>query len=428
MKAGLLVLAALLVWGGAQAAGTTVTQQFYSIALQENRWVQVYLPEGYDPGGTTLYPAIYFLHGANGNHSTYPELISYLNSLIESGQIAPVIAVKPDGSGCSWPPYWEGCGWVDSELQGDYETYLVEDVIGFAEQNFRIRPDPAARAIMGHSMGAFGAMHAGLKHPEMFAAIAALSGYPDFEEMRNQHVPLILSEQQSAHGDPPWIYTPQSLFTGAWFMFAGGFSPNSDAPPYSVDFPLDPYGDIIPDVWARWLEHDPAALANALTPDSAPAIYFDCGTGDSFYLYPINQAFDAHLTALGIPHGFQSFAGGHWVPSRIGVALRFIDSALSEISATDEGGGALLEDGIVRLAVINPSMGDCVVRFTTDRAGPAVLEAFDVQGRRIATVLDGTLGAGAHEVTWDTDGVPAGFYLVRLQAAGYRETRSVVVR
>lgn len=422
-KSVVLVLVALFAGSSrGLAAGTVSSVQFPSAALGEDRWVQVYLPEGYDPGGSIDYPAIYFLHGANGNHSGYPELINHLNNLIDTEQIRPVVVIKPDGSGCPWPPNWEGCGWVDSELQGSYESFLVEDVISWAESTYRIISDPGARGIMGHSMGGFGCMHAALKHPEMFAGVAALSGYPHFEELRNQHVPVILNENSG----PPYAYSPNGVFTGAWFMFSGGFSPNLEDPPDYIDFPLGQDGVIIPEVWARWLEHDPAALALALTPETAPAIYFDCGTSDPFLLSPINDAFDALLTSLAIPHEYYRWTGGHWSPGRLAVGLRFLDAAFE----LEEAGVPAVDAGvrIASLDVPNPMRGRVEIGFETTRPGAASLRVFDLLGRLTATIMDRNLNAGIHRVAWSADDLTGGMYFFQLRAGGDKETRVVVVK
>jgi S-formylglutathione hydrolase FrmB len=415
-------------WSDAFSAGTVENVQFYSDALDMNRAIQVYLPDGYDPEGSTDYPAIYFLHGAGGSHLDYPELIIYLNNLIETEQIEPVIVIKPDGGGCLWLPYWEGCGWVNSELQGNYEDFLVQDVIAFAEANYLILQDPEKRAIMGHSMGAFGSMHAALRHPDMFVAVAALSGYLHFDEMWNQHMPLIINEQYAAHGDPPWEYTlSDGVFTGAWFMLAGGFSPNLDNPPNYVDLPMDPYGDVIPAVWTRWLEHDPATIASSLPPPAAPEIYFDCGTGDGFYLHPINVAFDTHLTDLGIPHEFQSFAGGHYVPARLAIALEFIDDAFQGVTAVGESDAVHGGLSVASFRVQNPARESVAVYFETVTSGQAMLDVFDIHGRHTASIVTHHLQAGTHLIRWDTGGIPAGVYFLRLNTAGGRATQKVVV-
>ena len=63
-------------------------------------------------------------------------------------------------------------------------------------------------------------------------------------------------------------------------------------------------------------------------------------------------------------------------------------------------------------------------RFALPNAAEARLDILDPAGRRVATLIEGRLPAGAHEVLWNgsgTDGTPAaaGLYFVRLQCAGH---------
>ena len=77
--------------------GTLTNIAFFSNSLETNRYVQIYLPEGYNPGDSTRYPVIYLLHGASGNHNSFPWLKNILDTLIGNNYISPVIVVKPDG-------------------------------------------------------------------------------------------------------------------------------------------------------------------------------------------------------------------------------------------------------------------------------------------------------------------------------------------
>lgn len=254
MKKHFLVIAALLLGQTAFAAGTVVTRQFFSDALGETRSVQVYTPDGYVQGGGHLYPTIYYLHHANGSHLMNPGLVAALNQGISEGSLEPVIVVSPNGLGCVWG-FFLGCGWVNSVTQGNFEDFVVDDVVAWTEAEYDVAPSRDMRAIMGGSMGAFGSMHAALKHPDVFAAVASHSGYLDFSELVAQHQPVLLSEQG---GPPPWTWTPTSgLFISAWFLLSGGFSPDPGNPPYLVDFPLDSNGAVIPAVMDQWFTFDP---------------------------------------------------------------------------------------------------------------------------------------------------------------------------
>ncbi len=72
----------------------------------------------------------------------------------------------------------------------------------------------------------------------------------------------------------------------------------------------------------------------------------------------------------------------------------------------------------------NPSRGQAQVTFTLDAASPVVLEVYDLLGRRVATLENGTLPAGPHTRAW-SDAAPAGIYYVRLQTGGEVHTQSL---
>jgi hypothetical protein len=82
-------------------------------------------------------------------------------------------------------------------------------------------------------------------------------------------------------------------------------------------------------------------------------------------------------------------------------------------------------------AVPNPARGEAELRFTLPAPGPAMLEVFDVTGRRIARWSWTGLAGGAHAVRWDgraADGARpvVGVVLYRLTAAGTTLVRKSV--
>jgi flagellar hook assembly protein FlgD len=71
----------------------------------------------------------------------------------------------------------------------------------------------------------------------------------------------------------------------------------------------------------------------------------------------------------------------------------------------------------------NPFQGTTSVRFGLAHAARVRLELFDLAGRRVRTLIDGDLEAGAHATTWDGRddhgaSVRAGVYFVRFVAPG----------
>ncbi|MBD3160905.1 MAG: T9SS type A sorting domain-containing protein [Candidatus Eisenbacteria bacterium] len=80
----------------------------------------------------------------------------------------------------------------------------------------------------------------------------------------------------------------------------------------------------------------------------------------------------------------------------------------------------------------NPFFPATTFSFELEHADRVLLEVLDLQGRRIRTLVDGTVGAGRHEITWsgrDEAGreVSAGTYFYRLRAAGITYTRKAVL-
>jgi len=79
----------------------------------------------------------------------------------------------------------------------------------------------------------------------------------------------------------------------------------------------------------------------------------------------------------------------------------------------------------------NPFRAGTTVAFRTRATSPVTVELFDVQGRRVRTLVDGrALPAGSHAVEWDGltragDVAPDGVYFCRLTADGRTESRKM---
>ena len=77
----------------------------------------------------------------------------------------------------------------------------------------------------------------------------------------------------------------------------------------------------------------------------------------------------------------------------------------------------------------NPFSSVTTINYSIDRAGPVNLEVFDIEGRRIATLVEGTQAAGQHSVGFDASRLPSGTYLYRLvNAKGIQSKKMIVTR
>ena len=132
-------------------------------------------------------------------------------------------------------------------------------------------------------------------------------------------------------------------------------------------------------------------------------------------------------TGLAEPVEFQWGPDGQlwWVSMSDGTVHRISAQSVSGIPPTASSERLLLT------AMPNPTSGRVRFAYTLPHAGQARLAVYDLSGRRIATLADGTLPAGRHLVDWngqDAAGrqVTAGVYMVAIDLDGRRVTQRVV--
>jgi hypothetical protein len=77
----------------------------------------------------------------------------------------------------------------------------------------------------------------------------------------------------------------------------------------------------------------------------------------------------------------------------------------------------------------NPFNPSTKVHFSLSRPGEVRLEAFTLEGRRAAILLQGWRPAGTWSVTWEASGQPSGIYLLRLvSAAEIRTAKALLLK
>ncbi len=74
----------------------------------------------------------------------------------------------------------------------------------------------------------------------------------------------------------------------------------------------------------------------------------------------------------------------------------------------------------------NPFNPGTQIRFHIPAAGRVVLKVFDVLGREVVTLAEGSFAPGVHTVTFDATGLASGVYLSRLEAGGVVQTRRMM--
>jgi hypothetical protein len=96
------------------------------------------------------------------------------------------------------------------------------------------------------------------------------------------------------------------------------------------------------------------------------------------------------------------------------------------IPSTTTGVG---DDPQARLALSaprpNPATARAAVTLTLDRGGPVEVAAYDVRGRRVATLHQGPLPAGTHALSLQGPSLPSGTYFIRATTGGRTAVRRI---
>jgi S-formylglutathione hydrolase FrmB len=148
-------------------------RRIWSPALCEWRDLYVYLPPGYDPEQS--YPLVLFLHGFLQDEVNFLENpVPQLDQAIACGEMPPVIVAAPDGSIKGRPTVHHSYSLFANTKVGNYEDYLLVDVWNFLMENFPIRPEPEAHALVGVSFGGGAAFRVAIEHRDNFKTVVGV--------------------------------------------------------------------------------------------------------------------------------------------------------------------------------------------------------------------------------------------------------------
>jgi S-formylglutathione hydrolase FrmB len=306
------------------------------------RRVPIYLPPDYGVG-EQRYPVVYFLAGFSGGgvyllgESVWGETLPQrVDRLVRSGAVRPMVVVMPD---CL--TRFGGSQYINSAGTGRYADHLISELVPFIDARYRTLADREHRVVMGKSSGGYGASVLAMRRPDVFGLAADHSGDKYFELCYRADIPASVAAlaryEHSAARFVAGFPQPPAERGRNWFTLvnmvamASCYSPNPTAPA-GFDLPFDEYtAELRPDVWARWLAHDPIELAatHAEALRSLRLYYIDCGRWDEHHLQYGDRIYASRLTGLGVPHTYDEFDGGHMnVGHRYDVSLRAISAAL----------------------------------------------------------------------------------------------------
>ena len=256
-----------------------------------------------------------------------------MNRLISQRKCGPMILVLID---CF--TRFGGNQYINSSATGKYEDYIINEIVPFVDKTYNI----SDRAVWGKSSGGYGSIVLGMRHPEIFRAIADHSGDSAFEYCYIQDFAKALDAFREAGGPKTWLDNfwkkpnrhqqkdgpPLNILA-----MSAHYSPNPKSGELGVDLPFDlKTGEILQNVWNRWLLWDPVRMVEKYRKNLSKLklIYIDCGTKDEFNLHLGARILHSKLEKMKIKHFYEEFDDGHMnISYRYDVSLPKIYLALS---------------------------------------------------------------------------------------------------
>ena len=326
--------------------GTKERVKVHSKALEGNligdpadRDVTVYLPPSYQSNPEKRFPVLYMLHGFTDNDSQWFGWESHwinLQDVIEQslaeGLSKEMIVVMPNAYN-----RFKGSMYASSATIGDWETFVTQELVNYVDSNYRTLPNKKSRGLAGHSMGGYGTLRLGMKYPEVYSAIYALS--PCCMDGGASTNPELMKKLESLTPDQ---LQETSFFEIAALATSAAFAPNPKNPPLYLDLPAkdgSPRQDVINKIIAnRTLNYVDQYILNL---KKLRAIAIDAGLQDRG-ISEATKTLHEVLDSYQIKHFYESYEGDHLnrIAERIQTkALPFFSENLAFQSEIIENGG-----------------------------------------------------------------------------------------
>lgn len=300
----------------------------FPVAGPTKRKLPVYLPPQYDPQRASGYPVALILSGWGSRSASYLaddsafgiSLEERFDRAILDGKIPPCIIAFPDGT-----TRFGGSQYLNSPALGYYSDYLCDEIVELIDSKFNTDARPERRALLGHSSGGFGAIINGVLRPDRFSFICSSAGDSYFEVSLLPMIRFVVEEIEKSRGIENFLKeylehpNPKSLSRtkGEAMMLlslAPCYAPNIANAPLFGDLFFDLHsGEIIPEIWEKYLSWDPIHFIprHSEAAQKLKFILLDAGKSDEYGLQLGHRQIAKQLMNLKIPHEISEFPGGH---------------------------------------------------------------------------------------------------------------------
>jgi len=301
----------------AQQQGTKERIKVHSQALEGNligdpadRYVTVYLPPSYKTDPERTFPVLYMLHGFTdsdykwfGYEEHWINLKEVIDAAIADGSCREMIVVMPNAYN-----RFKGSMYSTSETIGDWETFVSRDLVSYIDTHYRTIPLASSRGLAGHSMGGYGTMRLGMKYPDVWSAIYALS--PCCMDGTMLETPERIMESVEAVTSVEQL-EGTGFGTIAILATAAAWAPDPENPPLYLDLPFAD-GETKPEIAAKFSANRILYTIDQYIPNLKKLTAIGMDAGDQDYgISGSTRKLHEILDAYGIPHQYEGYEGDH---------------------------------------------------------------------------------------------------------------------
>lgn len=267
------------------------TIEFYSPAVDRVMKFDIVLPTNYD-SSDKRYPVLYLLHGYMQNYTVWGRNLA---AAFYARQLDDLILVLPDGGNSWYVNYSKN----EEGQTNNWENHIVDDLVGFVDENFRTEASRDGRAISGLSMGGFGAFAIGLRQPHLFVSIGSTSGALSYARSAATAIRAGVDRQANRENAERDARIAQADALISQIIDIPDFSTQPERTPAGIDFETAEQADA----------YDPFSIIYNVPRSQMPHMYIDAGTSDGL----INEAREIVniLMINNVPFNFMQSEGKH---------------------------------------------------------------------------------------------------------------------
>lgn len=151
--------------------------KYYSETEGKERRCFVYTPAEYEKNTAATYPVLYLQHGMGEDETGWSKqgmMANILDNAIASGKAVPMVVVMDNGN-CSHI-FGSRQGETMEQFGASFTPVLLNDLIPFIENTFRVKTDRENRAMAGLSWGGKETFDITLANLDKFSHIGSFSG------------------------------------------------------------------------------------------------------------------------------------------------------------------------------------------------------------------------------------------------------------